>query len=75
LDKHEKIMMGLEKLANAEGYALSVMTGRDEQGRWLIKLQAGQAKLYVGLGAFARAPGIVLEPFVEELIKQLRAER
>lgn len=68
----EKVIQGLEKLANAEGYKLDISVKRAEH-HWIITFRAGQAAVQMYLGAFARAPQRVLEPFCEEMCKQIRA--
>lgn len=73
MDKHDKIIAGLEKMANSEGYPLSVQTGRDQAGNWIIWFTAGPAQVYCRLSSFCRAPQIVIEPFGEELIKNIKA--
>jgi hypothetical protein len=71
-DKHEKILQGLEKLANTEGYKLVVSTTRDSNGNWLISFSAGNAKVYTRLSSFATVPQIVLDPFCDEMVKQIK---
>lgn len=73
MDKHDKIMAGMEKMANAEGYKLSVDLTRDAAGNWIIVFTAGQARVYCRLSSFCRSPQIVLEPFCNELIRVMRA--
>jgi len=68
----EKVIEGLEKLANAEGYKLEITTKRGDH-HWIITFRAGNAAVQMYLGSFARAPHRVLEPFCEEMCKQIRA--
>lgn len=70
--KHAKVLEGLEKLANAEGYALLMKLDRI-QGEWVITFSAGDSfGMMVKLTSFCIAPEIVLDPFLEEMIKRLK---
>lgn len=73
-DKHEKILQGLEKLANAEGYKLEVKTSRDGNGNWVISFRAGNAQVHTRLSSFGMVPQIILDPFCDELVKQIKGE-
>lgn len=69
---HEKVLEGLEKLANAEGHPLHITIDRD-QGDWIIKFSAGSSSaVQTKLASFSRSPTIVLEPFCEEMVKRIK---
>jgi hypothetical protein len=72
MDKHDKVFAGMEKLANTEGYSLTVNTSRDAAGNWIIMFTAGPAQVYCRLSSFVRAPQIVLEPFCDELVRLMK---
>jgi len=69
--KHQKVLEGIEKLANAEGHPL-IITVERIQGDWILKFAAGNnAAVLMKLTSFAMVPQILLEPFCEELIKRM----
>lgn len=72
-EKIDQVIHGLEKLANAEGHKLEINVHRP-QGTWVITFKAGQAMVSTRVLSFAVAPRIVLEPFCEELCKQIRGD-
>jgi len=69
---HQKVLDGLEKLANAEGYPLLIRMERMGND-WMIVFSAGNnTNLTMKLVTFAKAPELILEPFCEEMIKRLK---
>lgn len=68
---HQKVLDGLEKLANAEGHPLLIEVSR-AGADWIIKFSAGNnAAVLMKLATFGAVPQAVLEPFMEEMIKRL----
>ena len=71
----QKVLNGLEKMANAEGYRLEVLPMRhDQSGEWVMVVRAGRAQVWCRIETFAKHPQVMLEPFGEELIKQLKGQ-
>lgn len=71
--KHERVVVGMEKLANAEGLTLDTCITTAYSGELIILFRAGKAQVYCKLGYFIQNPEVVLEPFCEELIKEIRS--
>ena len=73
-EKVDKVVSGLERLANADGYRLDIHIHRTnpDANYWVITFRAGEAVVSARLLSFTAAPKIVLDPFLEEMLKQVR---
>lgn len=71
IDKHDRVITGLERLANADGHALEIKIF-ERDGEWMILFKGGSAQVFTKISSFSRHPQIVLDPFCEELIKAAR---
>lgn len=69
MTKWEKVLNGLEVLANKDGFPLEVRIERP-QSTWNITFIAGNAAIQTTMENFINYPKTVLEPFVEELIRR-----
>lgn len=67
----DRVINGMETLARGAGRTLTVEVTRP-YSVWMIVFRAGDAAVQTPLTSFMRAPRIVLEPFTEELIRNLR---
>lgn len=75
MSNHQKILDGLEKMANAEGHRLEIIPMRHrENSAWIVLIKAGRAQVWLSMETFVKHPQVILEPFGEELIKQLKGE-
>lgn len=74
MDKHDKILAGMEKMAASEGHALAIEIAKDQAGNAIIVFTAGKAQVYCRFSSFCRAPQIVVEPFGEQLIKAMKGQ-
>lgn len=66
---HDRIVEGLEKTAISSGFPLVINVDKPNDV-WLIKFSAGNAAVITMLETFVRNPKIVLDPFLEEVIKR-----
>lgn len=70
---HSKVITGLQTLARHAGHQFYVAVGQEKNGTWVIQFQAGEnVAVKTTLETFIAAPRIVLEPFTDELVKDLK---
>lgn len=65
----ERAILAMEKLANYDGFQLGVFVEKNYQD-WIIRFVAGEAQVWCKLDVFQRQPFVVIDGFVEELIKR-----
>lgn len=65
----DKVLDGLEKVAASSGYPLEVYIERVED-QWSVRFVCGHAQIRTLVSTFIQQPKIVLDPFVDEIIKR-----
>lgn len=65
----DKVLDGLEKVSESSGHALEVFIERAGD-QWSIRFKSGNAQIRTLVSTFIQQPKIVLDPFVDEIIKR-----
>jgi hypothetical protein len=65
----DKVLDGLEKVSELSGHTLEVYVERTGD-QWSIRFKSGNAQIRTLVSTFIQQPKIVLDPFVDEIIKK-----